>query len=375
MSLKSKLESQGLNDLVRTNPNSLGLSFPNHLLTHHVSELELSSYDPNPKGSEATRLAIWESVQKKGGHGSPHDLILTSSTSEAISFILKMLTNPGDEILVPAPGYPLFESIAALENVRVIEYPLVEHQLGDWQYSLDSIQERYSTKTKLVVFVSPSNPTGSILQANEWRNICQWSKQTKIPLLVDEVFADYFFSKYESQYFYPQQSEFLSFVINGISKSLALPQWKLAWIHVQGEETLKQKAISSLELIADTYLSVNSTIQKLLPNLLRWSPLVQNQIRNRLSRNLFFLEELFGEDTNWKIHITKAGWHLCIEHLGSLYTHSEDLCIEILKKTKVFCHPGEWYSFPKDRMVMVLSLLVPEEEFQSGMRELKSFFK
>ncbi|TGL60306.1 pyridoxal phosphate-dependent aminotransferase [Leptospira ognonensis] len=360
-------------DMVNSNPIQSGLIFPMEVISHNLDSKSTSTYNPNPKGQLQARKAISNFFHSKQVKVDPADLLLTASTSESYSFLFKLLTNPGDEVLVPSPGYPLFSFLTEFENINAIDFPLYEAEKGKWQYNLESMKSKVSKLTRAVIIVSPANPTGSFLSKSDWTLWMQWSLETQIPLIIDEVFSSYFFD--ESDFFYPSSTEAPVFILNGISKLLALPQLKLGWIHVNGNLSFKERALAGLELLSDTYLSVNEPVQNILPELLKWSPMIQNQIRNRIRRNLAAASEIFSDNENINWISFQAGWYGLIELNSLKFENSEVLAELVLDSCNVYTHPGEWYGFKPERLILVMSLIVSEDQFLAGLKELTSFLK
>ncbi|TGL86802.1 pyridoxal phosphate-dependent aminotransferase [Leptospira congkakensis] len=370
---KQNLEKTGLEifDLTGSNPTKLGLEFPPSALSHIFSNLDLSQYEPQAEGLESARQAIISDYKNRGIQTDLSHLVLTASTSEAYSYIFKLFTNPGDEVLTPNPGYPLFSFLIGLENLKEVHYPLQEEkETGKWIYSAETIANCISTKTKLIVLVSPANPTGSRTTAQFWK---EWEALgIKIPILLDEVFVGYEFSGEPHQI--PVSPSFPLLICNGFSKMLALPGLKLGWILIQSPELYRSEIQKNLSFIADTYLSVNAPVQLATLELIPWKTMVQNRIRTRIMRNLAQCI-LFSEE-NPKIlnkPAVEAGWYFLFEL--DLEKKDEEMVLEILTQTKVFVHPGSWYGFSHNRCILVISLISDEEVLRSGLSALQSFLK
>ncbi|TGK95950.1 pyridoxal phosphate-dependent aminotransferase [Leptospira brenneri] len=370
---KQNLEKSGneIFDLTNSNPTKLGLEFPPSALSHIFSNLDCSQYEPQAEGLESTRKVITSEYESRGIQTNPSDLILTASTSEAYSYIFKLFTNPGDEVLTPNPGYPLFSFLIGLENLKEVHYPLKENpETGNWEYSAETIANCISTKTKLIILVSPANPTGSRTTANFWK---EWEALgIKIPILLDEVFVGYEFAGELHQI--PDSPSFPLLVCNGFSKMLALPGLKLGWILVKSPKNYQSEILKNLSFIADTYLSVNSPVQLATPELIPWKSMIQNRIRTRIMRNLAQCI-LFAEETPKikKKSNTEAGWYFSFEL--DLEKKDEDLVLEILSKTGVFLHPGSWYGHSHNRCILIISLISDEETLRLGLSSLQSFLK
>ncbi|TGL08225.1 pyridoxal phosphate-dependent aminotransferase [Leptospira bouyouniensis] len=372
---KTKLEliktGKPILDLGNSNPTQLGLEFPPSVLTHIFSNLNLSIYEPIPEGLESVRKEISSIYNNRGIQTAASNFQLTASTSEAYSFLFKLLTNPGDEILTPNPGYPLFSFLVGLENLTEVHYQLKEDPTtGLWVYNAESIANTISTKTKVIILVSPSNPTGSKTTESFWKD---WeSLGIKIPVIVDEVFEAYDYQG-ESHYL-PPKPNFPLFVCHGFSKMLALPQAKLAWILNLSPEPIQSEIQKKLSFIADTYLSVNSFIQLANNELLPWKTMVQDRIRTRVMRNLTICQSFIHQIPKiQKIYSPEAGWYFLFE--VNLDKKDEEVVNEILKETGVSIHPGTWYGFSHNRCILVISLITEEETLEKGLKLLQSFFK
>ncbi|MDF3818447.1 pyridoxal phosphate-dependent aminotransferase [Leptospira sp. 96542] len=364
------LNNKHVLDLVVSNPTTVGLEFPPHLLSHSFESVNLSLYDPKPEGSIFCRDAIQKDYLGRGLEINSEQITLTASTSEAYSFLFKLLTNPGDEILTPNPGYPLFSFLSGLENLKEVNYPLLyDNNLGEWNYDAETIANCISTKTKLIILVSPANPTGSRTSQtfwDEWRHL-----NIQIPVILDEVFVSCEFSG--QNHTFPSNPIFPLFVLGGISKLLALPQWKLAWILSLGSDTMQDFYKPYLHVITDTYLSVNSIVQSITPDLFQWKQFVQNRIKSRIQRNLGITKEVLSFHPNMNVLYSGAGWYCLLEVNSEI--PDENLALQILCECLVYIHPGSWYGFPNSKTVLVLSLIGEEEKHRDAILKLQDFFK
>jgi alanine-synthesizing transaminase len=265
-------------DLTESNPTHCGFSYPNEEIIAALTDPSIVSYNPEPHGLLSARKAIAEYYAVYGIAITPKQIIITSSTSEAYSFLFKLLCNVGDEIVVPQPSYPLFEYLCQLNDVALRYYRLAYD--GEWHIDFASLQAQLTNRTRAIILVHPNNPTGSYLKQNEFDRICSLASEHYCALIVDEVFGPYEISPD------PQRAQILNFrypvllfSLNGISKLLGLPQFKLSWIVVQGSSPQTAEALNKLEIISDTFLSVNTPVQLALPKLLQYSSVIGNQIQ------------------------------------------------------------------------------------------------
>jgi aspartate/methionine/tyrosine aminotransferase len=347
-------------DLTESNPTHAGLHYPDEIVSA-FNEPSMLAYEPAPAGMPAAREAVsaWYAAR---GHTVPVDrILLTASTSEAYAYLFKLLTNPGDEVLVPRPSYPLFQFLADMESVRVRQYSLMYH--GAWSIDLRSIEAALTSRTRAIVLVNPNNPTGSYVKLSELIELTALCAQRDIALISDEVFADYKFSEDPDRVTtLAGVEECLAFSMSGLSKVAGLPQMKLGWIVVNGPAALRAKAWENLEWVADTYLSVSTPVQCAAARLLAAGDTVQLQIRERASANLAFARAtLAGSPAN--ILTVEGGWNITLQ---VPQIHTEEAWTLKLLDAGVLVQPGFFYDFETEAY-LVLSLLTHPEIFREGL--------
>jgi alanine-synthesizing transaminase len=352
-------------DLTIANPTQAGLPYPESIPSLLASGV--FPYRPSPQGDPAARQAISDYYRGRGRDCAPEDLLLTASTSEAYSFLFKLLCDPGDEILIPSPTYPLFDALAELEHVKLVRYPLrLREEAGAprWEADFSFLGSVISTRCKAVILVHPNNPTGHLARPEEISAYLSLAAEYGLALIVDEVFSDYALGRTA---FSPILSNGpLVFTLNGLSKLLALPQLKLGWIHVAGEAAMAAAAKSHLEWIADAFLSVNTPVQAACPALLGLREAIQGPILARLQANLAAAAAMAAASPRARLLAPEAGWYVIVEVTGG--GDDEAFCLGLLKERGVYAHPG--HLFGLDGCRIVLSLLAPEEEFARGFGRL-----
>ncbi|PJZ78257.1 pyridoxal phosphate-dependent aminotransferase [Leptospira neocaledonica] len=363
-----KRSEQDWIDLTVSNPTKVGLVYPREAILHSIEKPESMEYDPNPKGMLNARKSIVGYYKEKGYNISEEDLFLTSSSSEAYSYLIKLLCNPGEEVLIPSPGYPLFEFLSLLDGVEFNSYKL--DQNDSWKIDFEDLGSKITNKTKILFLVSPNNPTGSLLTSEEFEKLKVISKTKKITLILDEVFSDYLHEENQNQFDF-FHTDFPIFVVNGISKILALPQMKLSWIHVGGPTNWKKECKERLEIISDTYLSVGTPIQLALPELFQWRNMIQSQILRRIRRNLQILENFHSSHTGIGYTSPKGGWYAVLR--SESFLNDKEFSFRLLEKEKVLVHPGSIFGFEEDSGSIVISLISETELFQSGLEKISTF--
>jgi alanine-synthesizing transaminase len=390
-------------DLTASNPTRVGLKYDSAAILAALNSERALDYDPQAKGLLAARQAValyYSQVldhQKVAGDVAtridPERIVLTTSTSEGYSFVFRLLCNGGDELLVPKPSYPLFEFLADLQDVKLVPYPLIYDH--GWQMDFPSLAKALTERTRGVVVVHPNNPTGSYVHESEMAPLNAFCREHGLALIVDEVFLDYGLETSGSEAptlseaptkeeqkrsaespappkfgvrpvqgpSFARNQEVLTFTLSGLSKILALPQMKVAWIVTSGPVEQVAEAMARLEMIADTYLSMNAPMQWAVPVLLSQRKPIQAQLMDRVQTNLMELDrQLAGQSACQRLCV-EGGWYAVVR--VPVTRSDEELAIALVKERAVVVHPGHFYDFPCDGH-LVLSLITADEEFKQG---------
>jgi hypothetical protein len=352
-------------DLTVSNPTKAALPVPEARLRAALAEAPWMLYEPDPRGRPDALRAVAAYYSERGIEVSPASVLLTASTSEAYSYIFKLLTEPGRQVLVPRPSYPLFEFLAAMEGVELRFYDL--HYDGEWSVDLGSVEAGLGPEVRAVVVVHPNNPTGSFLRTSELAEIGRLCRERDVALVADEVFVDYAFGGIEPARLFPGPEGVLSFTLNGLSKLLALPQLKLGWMILGGPKELTGPAIEALELIADTYLSVGTPVQAALPGLLALRRELQAPVQARLSVNLEVLRSSLARPSPCSALRVDGGWSAVLRVPAT--RSSEAWAVDLLRTAGVLVHPGSFFGFRAEAF-LVISLLARPAEFAEGLARL-----
>jgi alanine-synthesizing transaminase len=354
-------------DLTVSNPTVCGFSYDAEWVVGGLGDERALVYDPDPCGMRSAREAV---VEYYAGHGAGVDvdsLVMTTSTSEGYGYLFRLLCDAGDEVLVAQPSYPLFDFLADLEDVRLMPYPLF-YDYG-WWIDFAELERRIGPRTRAIAVVHPNNPTGHATRAAERVKLEEICARHGLALIVDEVFLDYpvEIGGEELASFAVGPHPVLTFVLSGISKIAALPQMKVGWIVALGPEEVRAEALGRLEVIADTFLSMNAPVQLALPSWMAGRRGIQGQILERVVRNL-----ALAKAAGLEVLLVEAGWSaiLRIPQLGG--GEGGGLVERLLRETGVVVHPGRFYGMAEDGRVVV-SLLGLEGEFAEGVRVLSEW--
>jgi alanine-synthesizing transaminase len=346
-------------DLTESNPTRAGLDYAGDELLAALADPRTLRYEPDPRGLLAAREAVAKYYAQRGVEVPASRILLTASTSEAYSYLFKLLANPGDEVLVPRPSYPLFDYLAAMESVCVRQYPL--RYDGVWHIDFDALADAITPRTRAIVVVNPNNPTGSYLKRAEWERLQTFG----LPILSDEVFSDFAFAPDPARLTtFTGASDALTFSMSGLSKIAGLPQMKLGWIVAGGPD--HAAALEGLEWIADTFLSVATPVQWALPRILAASGAVQEQIRRRTRTNLVHVVENAAGSPCRCLH-AEGGWYAILE--VPRIRSGEEWALHLLAESDVLVQPGFFYDFEAEAF-LVLSLLTPPVTFREGLRRI-----
>lgn len=356
-------------DLSASNPTRCGLPFDSGAILRALSGPGVLAYDPDSRGLPSARRAIADYYAARGEDLSTDEIILTASTSEAYSFLFRALCDPAAEILVPAPSYPLFDFLAAIQDVQVVRYPLLYDH--GWQIDFYTLARLITPDTRAIVVVHPNNPTGHFAKSGEIQQLNRLAARHNLALIADEVFWDFHLGRQPPASFAGNR-EALTFTLSGISKICGLPQMKAAWIIAQGPEELKTEALERLEIIADTYLSVGTPVQCALPQFLAMRDEFQGLLFARVRRNLAELDRSLQNAHSISRLELEGGWYAVLRVPAT--RTDEDLAIELLRATGVYLHPGHFYDFAGEGN-LVVSLIPPEEEFAEAIRAVVSLIE
>lgn len=339
-------------DLTESNPTRAGLSYPDDLLAP-LADARALEYDPQPLGLWPARAAVAADFRRRGSILSADRVALTSSTSEAYALLFKLLCDAGDAVLVPHPSYPLFEHLTRMESVTALPYSLEFH--GAWRIDLDSVRAAIADRVRAILIVSPNNPTGSFLHRDDLAALAELAAERNLPLIGDEVFADYRLDPSPASTHVLAASEVLAFSLGGLSKSAGLPQLKLGWIGFGGPTAKVDEAIAAYEIVADTYLSVSTPVQAAAAELIERGGGIRAQIHARVKRNLESLRTHAKPFPAVAVLPVEGGWSavLQVPSVGS----EESLVLALLDHDEVLVHPGYFFDFPREAFI-VISLLV-----------------
>ena len=354
-------------DLTASNPTRCGFEYPPELLQPLTDPAALL-YDPQPLGALAARQAVAGYYSALGAPVDPARILLATSTSEAYSFLFRLLCDPGAEILVPQPGYPLFDFLARLDHVRIRPVPLLYDHA--WQLDPEALRRAVTSQTRAIVLVHPNNPTGHFTKPWEARELARLCREFDLALIVDEVFLDYGIAVTGTT-FAAGLEDIPVFVVSGLSKIAALPQMKAAWIVTAAPAAAQAQIAARLEVIADTFLSLNAPVQSALPAWLAGRSHIQTQIRRRVADNLALLDRLLAPLPAVRRLEIEAGWYAVLR-IPAL-APDEQTVLALLDRG-LWLHPGYFFAMPESGW-LVLSLLPPQPEFTRGVTILVDYLQ
>lgn len=358
---RARRNNPDLLDLTVANPTVCGFAYQSEAILDALRHPAALRYDPDPRGILSAREAVATYYAGHGATVDADDILLTTSTSEAYSYLFRLLCDPGDSILVAQPSYPLFEFIAGLDHVRLDTYPTF-YDFG-WWIDFAALEKAIGPRTRAIVLVHPNNPTGHATSAQELRQLQTVCARHNLALIVDEVFLDYGLDMPVASVAALAPLEALTFILSGLSKVAALPQVKVGWIVCRGPDALRREALARLEVIADTFLSMNAPAQHALPAWLATAPGIQAQIRERLLTN----RRAADGSRHARPLPVEAGWSLVLQLPQRMAGHQ--LALRLVEEAGLILHPGAFYGL-RDSF-LVASMLTPAENFVAGINRLE----
>ena len=359
---------KSLLDLTASNPTQCGFKYDQQGILRELSNPAALHYEPDPKGLVVARKAVAAYYSSRGSVVSVNDLILTPSTSEAYSFVFRALCNPGDEILIPNPSYPLFSFLADIQDVKLVRYPLIYDH--GWQIDFHALEQAFTSRTRGAIVVNPNNPTGHFCKPKDVARLNQICSVRGAAIIADEVFLDFALDSRHPPSF-ASNTGTLTFTMSGLSKISGLPQMKIAWLVTTGPADVKSQALARLEVIADTFLSMNAPVQLATPAFLDMRREFQEQLMARVRKNLVELDlQLAGQKSCSRLEL-EGGWYAVLRVPAT--RPDEELAIELLTSKGIYVHPGHLYDFPADGYLIV-SQITPERDFADGVKLLLSMF-
>jgi alanine-synthesizing transaminase len=358
-------------DLTASNPTTCGFQYDEVAILSALCAKDAMQYEPEPKGLASARAAVLEYYRQKNLPAllDAERLVLTTGTSEAYSFLFRLLCEPGDEIAIAQPSYPLLEFLATIQDVQLRPFPLIYDH--GWQIDFHALDQAIGPRTRAILVVHPNNPTGNFIGADEGEQLQSICADRSLALVVDEVFLDYEIlagrSHRQRHGSFVSSTRALTFVLSGLSKISALPQMKVGWIAASGPVELVRDAMSRLEIIADTYLSLSAPMQHALPVLLGEREKMHRQLLRRIETNLAQLDATVGPHGSVSRLEIEGGWYAVLR--VPAVQSDEELSIRLLQEQSVLVQPGHFYEFA-DEGYLIVSLLTQTQPFAEGVRRL-----
>jgi alanine-synthesizing transaminase len=356
-------------DLTVSNPTECGLVYDREAILGALRNPEALRYEPNAKGLEPARQAVVEYYAERGAKVGVEDILLTTSTSEAYSYAFRTLCDPGDEILIPSPSYPLFDFLADIQDVKLVRYPLLYDH--GWLIDFHALEQAITPRTRGVIVVHPNNPTGHFVKPAEMGRLNAICSARGFAIIADEVFLDFAHDPETHPVSFAANPAALTFALSGLSKISGLPQMKAAWLVASGPQERRRESLARLELIADTYLSMNAPVQLALPVFLQQRSAFQKQLLSRVRRNLAELDRLLAQQKPCSRLELEAGWYAVLRVPAT--RSDEELALDLLSAQGIYLHPGHFYDFQADGF-LVVSLISPEPQFARGFADLLGSF-
>jgi alanine-synthesizing transaminase len=349
-----RAEGSEILDWTVSNPTLCNFPYDRDAISRGLTRPVAFTYVPDPAGALSARVAVAEFLKTQQVDMAPGRLLLTASSSEAYSYLFRLLCNAGERIAVPKPGYPLCEDLARLNDISLDAYRM--HYAGSWHIDEQSLRQALTPLTRAIVVIHPNNPTGSFLSAGEQEMVAEIAREHGVAVIADEVFLTYAFGPQPAAQTCAHMRAPLLFTLNGLSKMAGLPQLKLGWIGVHGDDPLAAQAMQRLEMIADTYLSVNTPVQMALPEILDTAAVLGEHIRARVAGNYAALQRSMKGSEVSVLH-ADAGWNAILQ-LPRI-RNDEEWTLHLLGQKGLLVFPGHFFDMEAEGCIIIS--LLPEE--------------
>lgn len=363
-------------DLSQSNPTRTGFAHGREELASALSDPKNAEYSPDPRGLAGARAGISSHVAASGRPIDENRLILCASTSEAYSYLFKLLCDPGDAVLVPRPGYPLFEQLASLESVKALGYRLDYFHPSGWSIDIQSIRTALEgqdgKRIKILVLINPNNPTGSYLREEELGPVVELCREYSLALIADEVFYGFDLEPRKGRVSLLGNDRVLTFTLDGLSKRLCLPQMKLGWIYVSGPADEAARAVAALELISDTFLSAGTPVMNAVGGLLAREDEICGAMRSRMAEVMGIYREIIGfRGSPHRILACEGGWTALVQ--SPRFAGEEELARGLLREEGIYVHPGFFFDM-ENEAYFAFSLILRPEDARSAAVKYRAFF-
>jgi len=355
--LRLRSEGKEIRDWTIANPTLCGFPYDSGRIAAALTQPSAFVYAPEPAGHLSARAAIAGFLASGGASVSPDRIFLTASSSEGYSHLFRLLCDAGESVAIPKPGYPLFDDLARLHDVRLQTYRI--RYAGGWQLDEDSVRRAITPETRAIVVIHPNNPTGTFLSPGEQQVIARIAREFGLAIIADEVFLTFPFQPHSAVRSCALLRAPLIFTLNGLSKMAGLPQMKLGWIAVHGEAPLVGRTVQRLDMIGDTFLSVNTPVQVAVPEILAAAEAVGESIRSRVAANYALLGAAMKGSAISVLH-AEGGWNAILQF--PKIRSDEEWAAHLLTTKGLLVYPGHFFDLPFEAGVVV-SLLPREEEF------------
>lgn len=371
-------------DLIESNFANLPIKMPvQPLLNYTKKYFQYHRYQPESKGLLSAREAIAKYYAQQNLTISPENIIITASTSESYQLLFQTLLTIDDEILLPNPGYPLFEYLAKINHVKPRFYKL--DFLHNWEIDISSIVNSITRKSKILVLISPNNPTGAVINDKQLAEIAALAQRYNLSIVADEVFSEFLYTEKIISPDLTAQKVLLPrpaainkhipvYTLNGISKMFALPDLKLAWIAASGKNIAN--TVDELETLNDTFLNANYFTQSLLPQLFELMPAVTREIHNFFGKQREVIKQTLVKFPSVKCVLPQGGIHCVLRVPKTLKNYQQDeetFTAELIRKTHLYLHPGYFYDYGDQHsryFHLVISLLSSSKKWKKGLARL-----
>ncbi|HET7397194.1 MAG TPA: pyridoxal phosphate-dependent aminotransferase [Intrasporangium sp.] len=242
------------------NPAPFGFEAPEDILIDVIRELPTAQGYCDSKGILSARRAVAQHYQLRDfPHINVDDIYLGNGVSELIVMAMQGLLNNGDEVLIPAPDYPLWTAAASLSGGNPVHY-LCDEQ-SDWAPDLDDIASKITHRTKAIVVINPNNPTGAVYPAEVLQGIADLARKHQLVIMADEIYDKILYDDAKHTSIATLAPDLFCLTFNGLSKAYRVAGFRSGWVALSGPKEHARSYIEGLDILANMRLCANVPAQ------------------------------------------------------------------------------------------------------------------
>ncbi len=373
-----KLEDEGHKILKLNigNPAPFGFEAPDDILKDVIHNLPQSQGYSDSKGIYSARVAVMQYFQQQGINGvSVDDIFIGNGVSELIVMALQGLLNNGDEVLIPAPDYPLWTAAVSLAGGKAIHYQCDEK--NQWFPNIEDMANKISKNTRAIVLINPNNPTGSVYSEQVLKDIIALARQHDLIIFSDEIYDKVLYDQAQHIPTARLAEDVLMITMGGLSKNYRIAGFRAGWMVLSGPKHHASNYIDGLNILASMRLCANvpcqHAIQTALGGYQSINELIQGDGRLLKQRNIAV--KMINDIDGLSCQAALGAMYLFVKVDKQKFNLKDDeqMVLDILKQEKILLVHGRAFNITENNYFRLV-FLPHVDELIPAIEKLKNFF-